>query len=316
MNRWWVASESVLLLLLSCWVGCGGSSAYQTAAGDGDTPSSSAAGGAADAAPPSAEPLTAADFQSGAAGAQPASSPSGIQPPPPRDPSWDSRELPEVVPYAEPEEPEEAPRGPVDNFLPSNFTSPPPNAAEPGAGASSASTAAAAGYGVPSGSPPSSSSAPPYVSPPADGTTPSGPPAVPRGNNPYGFPNGTNPAGPAMAAPQGLQAAGEPGAVSLRLHRGVALAQTLPTGTAMGFQVQYVFNSDFNPNARYAWIIKPPQGQAVAMEVKLDKSQGALSTFVTQWGPVTGGYEMQIQMMNSSGRPQPICKPITAYYAR
>ena len=82
----------------------------------------------------------------------------------------------------------------------------------------------------------------------------------------------------------------------------------------MGFQVQYLFNGGVDPQAQYAWVIKPPNGAPVAIPVKLQQ-QGALSTFVKQWGAVAGTYEMQIQKLNASGRPEPICKSINAYYA-
>ena len=121
-----------------------------------------------------------------------------------------------------------------------------------------------------------------------------------------------------MKAPGGVAqtAANSSAPPKLRLARAVALAQTLPTGTAMGFQVEYFFNGEFDPSGRYFWVIQPPKGDAVAMPVTLNKQHGSLATFVTQWGAVTGAYEMQIQMLNASGRPQPICRSIKATYAQ
>ena len=82
----------------------------------------------------------------------------------------------------------------------------------------------------------------------------------------------------------------------------------------MGFSMDYAFLSDFVPNARYAWVIQPPRGQAIAIEVKLQQ-RGSLSRFVTQWGPLEGTYKLQLVVMGPDGKPRSMSNAIDAFYA-
>ncbi|MCA9174166.1 MAG: hypothetical protein KDB14_06725 [Planctomycetales bacterium] len=108
---------------------------------------------------------------------------------------------------------------------------------------------------------------------------------------------------------------GAPAAPHVRLSTALALAQTLPSGTAMGFSVEYTFLAGYVPNGRYVWIIQPPSGPAVALPVQLSR-RGALTQFVPQWGPVPGTYQLQLAIVDSNDRPQAMCRPIDAVYAR
>ena len=82
---------------------------------------------------------------------------------------------------------------------------------------------------------------------------------------------------------------------SVRLFRGVALAQTLPTGTAMGFSVEYEFASQ-PPTASVSlfWVIESGKGQTVKRPVQL-KSRGTLEGFVIQFRPEHGPFSTRIE---------------------
>jgi hypothetical protein len=83
----------------------------------------------------------------------------------------------------------------------------------------------------------------------------------------------------------------------------VALAQTLPTGTAMGFSVRYFFVfGDPQPSAKYLWVIEPPGGgKPHELQVTI-KRDGTLQTFVPQWGANTGVYKSYIVEVTRYGR--------------
>ncbi len=99
----------------------------------------------------------------------------------------------------------------------------------------------------------------------------------------------------------------------IRLRAAVALPQSLPTGTAMGFSVDYQFIGG-TPDSRvqYVWVIKPPSGPAKESVVQL-QSRGTLQMFVTEWGPVTGDYKMRIDEVTRDSR-QPASRPVSATY--
>jgi hypothetical protein len=99
----------------------------------------------------------------------------------------------------------------------------------------------------------------------------------------------------------------------IRLRTAVALPQSLPTGTAMGFSVDYQFTGGTpDSQVKYVWVIKPPSGQVWESAVQL-QSRGTLQAFVLQWGPVSGNYEMRIDEVTRYGR-KPATRPVTATY--
>ncbi len=83
--------------------------------------------------------------------------------------------------------------------------------------------------------------------------------------------------------------------VSIELSAGTALAQTLPTGTAMGFSVDYRFtNGQPDPTAAYLWVIQPADGQPLAKPVRL-QSRGTLQDFAPQLRPENGPFHTHIE---------------------
>ncbi len=91
------------------------------------------------------------------------------------------------------------------------------------------------------------------------------------------------------------------GGSRILLSAGVALAQTLPTGTAMGFSVDYRFKQG-GPitGSRYVWVIEGTKPEPVRQDVQLGM-QGTLQTFVPQWRPENGPFRCHIE--DDSGQP-------------
>lgn len=99
-------------------------------------------------------------------------------------------------------------------------------------------------------------------------------------------------------------------AARVRLSAGVALPQTLPTGTAMGFSVDYEFETGGpQPSYTYLWVIRAAHADDVwQSEIPLE-ARGTLRTFVLQWRPEQGPFEAVLVEVNPSGR-RPISAPI------
>jgi len=87
----------------------------------------------------------------------------------------------------------------------------------------------------------------------------------------------------------------ESSGVSIRLSAGTALAQTLPTGTAMGFSVDYRFaNGQPSTSAEYLWVIQTGDGQLLKKPVRL-QSRGTLQDFVPQLRPKNGPFRTHME---------------------
>lgn len=102
---------------------------------------------------------------------------------------------------------------------------------------------------------------------------------------------------PPGSSPPGTGAGYQPGATSLpiRLSAAVALPQTLPTGTAVGFSVDYQFTSGGPETAnRYFWVIQAAKAPTAKIPVRLDR-QGTLQTFVLEYRPEHGPFSCHIE---------------------
>ena len=98
----------------------------------------------------------------------------------------------------------------------------------------------------------------------------------------------------------------QPGGISIRLSAGTALAQTLPTGTAMGFSVDYEFDSGQSDSAAvYFWVIKPSGLQPLRQPVRL-QSEGTLQTFVPNLRPDDGPFETHIENQRGTNLSTPL----------
>ncbi len=87
---------------------------------------------------------------------------------------------------------------------------------------------------------------------------------------------------------------------AIKLSAGVALPQSLPTGTAMGMSVDYVFQAgDPLPSQAYVWVIEPGKGSQVKQAVQLKRS-GTLQAFFTQLRPEHGPFQSHIEDSNGT----------------
>ena len=95
----------------------------------------------------------------------------------------------------------------------------------------------------------------------------------------------------------------EPGAVPvrIRLSTGVALAQTLPTGTGMLFSVDYRFERGRPVEGiKYVWVIQPARAQPSSHKVSL-KGQGTLHAVAPQWRPKHGPFNSYVAQVATDG---------------
>lgn len=104
------------------------------------------------------------------------------------------------------------------------------------------------------------------------------------------------PAAPARA-PSRSPSRGYP----IQLSAGVALPQTLPTGTAMGFSVDYRWVEGApNPAETYFWVIEPAGGPPIRQPVRLQR-EGTLTAFAFEFRPEHGPFHTYI--VDAHGRP-------------
>jgi hypothetical protein len=84
--------------------------------------------------------------------------------------------------------------------------------------------------------------------------------------------------------------------VSIHLSAGVALPQTGPEGTMMGFSVDYEFDQGQpQPSEEFVWVIERSQGEPAKLSKKL-KPKGSLDTFlITGWRPEQGPFRTSIE---------------------
>lgn len=86
----------------------------------------------------------------------------------------------------------------------------------------------------------------------------------------------------------------------IQLSAGVALPQTLPTGTAMGFSVDYRWaQGQPDPNTPYFWVIEAAGAPPLRQAVRLDR-QGTLQGFALELRPEHGPFQTYIT--DASGR--------------
>ena len=107
-------------------------------------------------------------------------------------------------------------------------------------------------------------------------------------------PSRSPPSPPTARAPQ------RPTGPSIHLSAGVALPQSLPTGTAMAMSVDYAFAAGqlLSP-PRYVWVIEPANADPVKQPVLLSES-GTLQAFFTQLRPEHGPFHTHIESSDGS----------------
>ena len=107
-------------------------------------------------------------------------------------------------------------------------------------------------------------------------------------------------ASPPPASPRPPRAPQRPAGPSIRLSAGVALPQSLPTGTAMGMSVDYAFTAGQpQPSLSYVWVIEPAKADPVRQPVELSQ-RGTLQAFFTQLRPEHGPFNAHIEGSDGS----------------
>jgi hypothetical protein len=85
-----------------------------------------------------------------------------------------------------------------------------------------------------------------------------------------------------------------PAQLPIQLSTGVALPQTGPEGTLMGFSVDYEF-AQGEPNAEgYVWVIERARGAAAKQKAKLSQ-KGNLMALIQGWQPEDGPFKSHIE---------------------
>ena len=102
------------------------------------------------------------------------------------------------------------------------------------------------------------------------------------------------------ASPPPTRTPQRPTGPSIRLSAGVALPQSLPTGTAMGMNVDYTFTAGQPlPSRPYVWVIESAKAGHVKQPVPLSQS-GTLQAFFTQLRPQHGPFNTHIESSDGS----------------
>ncbi len=87
----------------------------------------------------------------------------------------------------------------------------------------------------------------------------------------------------------------------VKLHRGVALAQTLPSGTCMTFSVEYEFlGAGPAASSKYYWVIKPVNGAPVRQAAQLTV-EGTLQSIAPSLRTENGPFSCHIVEVSSEG---------------
>jgi len=103
-------------------------------------------------------------------------------------------------------------------------------------------------------------------------------------------------------------------APSLKIElSGVALPQSLPTGSAMTFGVQYEVSGTIDSASTYEWVIESSHGpwkQRVTLQ-----RRGELHALVPEWPPEAGDYTTYIQQISPSGGSTIVSKRLKLTYS-
>ena len=106
---------------------------------------------------------------------------------------------------------------------------------------------------------------------------------------------GALPRTPANAgSPAGLQTP------PIQLSAGIAVPQSLPTGTAIGVSVDYRVVGSFTRSSHYRWIVKSAAGEATS-EVQLESS-GTLAAFFLELKPEHRPFTVRIEEVSAGSQ--------------
>lgn len=89
------------------------------------------------------------------------------------------------------------------------------------------------------------------------------------------------------------------------------MPQTLPTGTAMGFSVEYEVSGDVSAVERQVvWVIETANDKRAAIPVRLEQ-EGSLATFAPGIKSAHGPFQCFLAIVSPDGRPVKISKKVT-----
>ena len=112
------------------------------------------------------------------------------------------------------------------------------------------------------------------------------------------------------AAPSVGPIATQPNVVPVQLSVGVALAQTLPDGTAMSFSVDYQFRDGSpSPSNKYFWAIEGQGGKSLRQPVQL-ANKGNLQILAPGLRPEAGPFSSHIIEVTPEGSQRKISRSI------
>ena len=95
----------------------------------------------------------------------------------------------------------------------------------------------------------------------------------------------------------------------MKLSAGVALPQPLPSGTAIGFSVDYVLLADLpTHDGEVRWVIESAK-ESIEIAVRLE-SRGNLTTFAPTMKPEDSPFQSYLAIVASDGHKLPISPAI------
>jgi hypothetical protein len=88
---------------------------------------------------------------------------------------------------------------------------------------------------------------------------------------------------------------------AIRLSAGIAVPQSLPTGTVMAMSVDYAIAGPLNQSSRFVWVAASQEGGNVEVAVQLQQS-GTLQAFFRQLRPEHRPFNCYIEEVAPGGR--------------
>jgi hypothetical protein len=101
--------------------------------------------------------------------------------------------------------------------------------------------------------------------------------------------------------PSPSQSPASRGVPAIRLSAGIAVPQSLPTGTAMGMSVDYQIAGPLNLSSQYMWVVSSQAGENVEVAAPL-QTMGTLQAFFSQLRPEHRPFHCHIDEISPGGR--------------
>ena len=115
------------------------------------------------------------------------------------------------------------------------------------------------------------------------------------------------------AAPQGISSSqsNTQSELNVILKNAVSLPQSLPTGTAMSFSVDYMIRTgDPERSSKFVWILQRTDKQQHAITIPQLQNSDTLQTFVFEWKSREGPFDSYLEEVKANGSRQRISKTV------